>query len=73
MKSEMAANGTCAGAVMAAQFAKSAFKHEAHEGHEDCRWKNFAALPQTILYFSSSGTPSKFLSMMRNDSGQSDS
>jgi len=49
------------------------FNHEEHEDHEGCKRKNSTALPQTILYFSSSGTPVKFFSMIFNDSGQSDS
>jgi len=37
------------------------------------RLKNSMALPQTIWYFSGSGTPAKFLSITSMESGQSDS
>jgi hypothetical protein len=49
------------------------FLHEHFDIQDKLRWKNSIALPQTILCFSASGTPAKFLSMIRKDSGQSDS
>jgi hypothetical protein len=46
---------------------------EVTKNYDCARRKNSMALPQTIWYFSGSGTPAKFLSITLMDSGQSDS